>query len=124
MGESKIKNAVIRSTSLEIEDHNILTCWLYLDYGGSGQGFGGYGLGLSGNNKHRDDQKESVFCARFLRGILDVAGVRRWDALDGKTIRVEADMGHIYRIGHIVEDIWLDPKELHHKVFPEKATAP
>ena len=40
----EIKNAIITGTYLGIEDHGILTFWLYLDYGGSGQGFGGYQL--------------------------------------------------------------------------------
>ena len=40
----EIVNARIRSTTLGVEDHGIFTAWLNLDYGGSGQGFGGWAL--------------------------------------------------------------------------------
>ena len=40
------KNAVIESARLTTDDHGCLSAWLMLDYGGSGQGFGGYALYL------------------------------------------------------------------------------
>ncbi|WP_423258771.1 hypothetical protein, partial [Escherichia coli] len=42
MNEPEVKNAVITGTMLGVEDHGILSCMIYLDYGGAGQGFGGY----------------------------------------------------------------------------------
>ena len=44
MNDREIKNARIRSTMLGREDHGILTFMIDLEYGGGGQGFGGYGL--------------------------------------------------------------------------------
>ena len=38
---SEERNAVIESARLEIE-RGLLTAWLMLDYGGAGQGFGGW----------------------------------------------------------------------------------
>lgn len=119
------KNAVIKSAVIEIEDHNILTAWLHLDYGGSGQGFGGYSLGLGSDYKHRDDGKEHVFCQRFLRRCMEVAGVTRWADLAGKTIRVELDApgfgGLIQGIGHIVKDDWFHPKKEALRIFGKEA---
>jgi hypothetical protein len=116
-----IKNALIKSASLEIEDHNILTAWLHLDYGHSGQGFGGYSLGLGSDYKHRDDAKEHLFCQRYLRRCMEVAGVTKWSDLPGKTIRVKSDgeFGPILAIGHIVKDDWFAPKDEALKIFPE-----
>ena len=46
------KNAVITSATITSDDHGMLSAWLHLDYGGSGQGFGGYCLYLPKNFKH------------------------------------------------------------------------
>lgn len=118
-----VKNALIKSASIEIEDHNILTAWLHLDYGGSGQGFGGYSLGLGSDYKHRSDAPEHLFCQRFLRRCMEIAGVTRWADLPGKTIRVETDTprGLIVGIGHIVKDDWFRPKVDATAIFGEEA---
>ena len=36
-----IKNAVIKTASITSDDHGLLSAWLILDYGDSGQSFGG-----------------------------------------------------------------------------------
>ena len=46
------KNAVIESVRLTTDDHGCLSAWLMLDYGGSGQGFGGYALYLADRRLH------------------------------------------------------------------------
>lgn len=47
-----IKNAIINNAKIHFENGGILTVWLGLDYGGSGQGFGGYSLHLPKSYKH------------------------------------------------------------------------
>lgn len=90
------QNAIIHSADILIDDHGLLTCWLDLRYGGSGQGFGGYAL-------------DNITGARFIRRILDTVGVTKWRDLAGKAIRVQNDLGKVYAIGHIVENRWFAP---------------
>jgi len=44
------KNAVIKTYA----DHGVLSGWLVLDYGGTGQGFGGYSLYLPKSFRHHE----------------------------------------------------------------------
>jgi hypothetical protein len=93
----EIKNAKIQSTFLGIEDHGIFTAMITLDYGESSQGFGNHDL------TYRD------YGIKYLRKILEVVGVDCWEELKGKHVRVKSD-GHIYSIGHIIEDKWFEPE--------------
>lgn len=114
MSEPVIVNAVIRSTSITIADHGVLSVWLDLDYGGSGQGFGGYVLGgLRDTNAGRHKEQKNL-AAEFIVAVLLAAGVEKWDQLPGKTIRVRKtdSWGDILAIGHIVKDnLWFSPKD-------------
>lgn len=77
--------AKITSTSLGYEDHGILTAWLTLDYGGSGQGAGGYGL----DDKADDgsyDRKPHPECGRWVAGVIGACGVEKWEDVKGRTI--------------------------------------
>ena len=74
-----IKNAKIDKTKLGLEE-GWFTCWLYLNYGSSCQGFGGYGLG-------------DKWGISFIEEVLKVVGVDSWEELPGKYIRVETE-GH------------------------------
>ena len=103
------KNAVIESTMLGIEDHGILTCFLNLNYGGSGQGFGGYGL--DGFDKAKDKRIGTAWGMEFVRRVLETMEVDSWEKLSGKHCRVISDNGKVYKIGHIIKDRWFDPEK-------------
>jgi len=91
------QNAII--TSVAIENERGLSAWLHLDYGDSGQGFGGYML-LGGARN---------YCGYFIARCLDIGGVDEWSKLRGKSIRVRIENGLIKAIGHIVKDDWFTP---------------
>lgn len=108
-----IKNAIIESASLDTGDRGLLTAWLQLDYGGSGQGFGGHALYLPAGWKHHE--KGANYAGHFIWRCMEIAGVESWDKLKGKTLRVKLDGagfgGKIIAIGHIVKDDWFDPSK-------------
>lgn len=105
------KNARILSTMLGTEDHGILTCWLHLEYDGSGQGFGGYALDAP-NGKRNTDFKR-IGCAwgmQLIKAILETVGVEKWEDLPGKYIRVMAEHSKVHGIGHIIKENWFAPE--------------
>jgi len=104
----EIRNAVIESATITSDDHGCLSAWLHLDYGGSGQGFGGYALYLPKSFSHH---KIKSVAGHFIYRVMEIAGVTHWDDLAGKTIRADACWGGVKRIGHIVKDDWFDPSE-------------
>jgi len=103
-----VKNAVIESVRLTADDRGLLSAWLMLDYGGSGQGFGGYALYLPSNYRHHQMLSHA---GHFIWRVMEIAGVTEWDKLKGKTIRVRADHGGVEVIGHIIKDDWFCPRE-------------
>jgi hypothetical protein len=110
-----VKNAIIESARIHVEDHGSLTVWLMLDYGGIGQGFGGYALYLPKSFKYHSRMSNA---GHFIWRVLEVAGVTDWKDLVGKTIRVKSSHCGISEIGHIVKDDWFNPR----KDFEEGAT--
>jgi hypothetical protein len=106
----EIKNAIIESTMLGIEDHGIFTFWLYLKYDGSGQGAGGHALDDAIKNY------EGKFLCRIgtaggmsiIMEILKVVGVEKWEDLKGKIIRVKAESSKVHAIGNVIKENWLD----------------
>ena len=104
--DPEIKNAIIKSARITTADHGILSAWLDLDYGGSGQSFGGYALYLSSEFNHHTMESSA---GHFIWRVLKVAGVTSWDDLPGKTIRVKADHSRVHGIGHIVNNDWFFP---------------
>lgn len=105
----EIKNAVIRG--VQIENERGLSAWLTLDYGGSGQGFGGYMLRGGKAN----------YGGHFIARCLDIGGVDEWSKLVGKAVRVRVDDGLIKAVGHIIEDDWFDPKAEFDKLTRESS---
>lgn len=106
--ENEIRNAVIESTRLSFSDRGFLDMWLMLDYGGSGQGFGGYTLYLPKSWNHHSLESPA---GHFIFRVMEIAGVEDWDRLKGRTIRVRIENGLIAAIGHIVKDDWFCPRE-------------
>lgn len=104
----EVKNAVIKSARITNDDHGLLSAWLDLDYGGCGQGFGGYSLYLPKSYSHHDLAGPN-YAGHFIWRVMEVAGVERWDQLPGKTIRVRAEHSSVGAVGHIVKDDWFDP---------------
>lgn len=105
----KIKNAIISSAEITNDDHGLLTAWLYLDYGGSSQGFGGSALYLpKGFSHHTID---AGYAGHWIWRVMEIAEVSKWSQLKGKTIRVKltSEFGSIEAIGHIVKDDWFNP---------------
>lgn len=112
MSEYEIKNAVIESAIIDIGDRDMLTAWLMLDYGGSGQGFGGYVLLPGEGWAHRAaGERGPNYAGVFIDQCMRIAGVGQWSQLPGKTIRVKASHGRVHAIGHIVKDKWFCPSE-------------
>lgn len=103
-------NAIIRSARITNDDHGLLSAWLDLDYGGSGQGFGGYALYLP-KSFTRHDPSGPNYAGHFIWRILEVADVPDWAKLVGKTIRVRHEHSKVHAIGHIIKDDWFSPAE-------------
>ncbi len=102
------RNATIKSARISNDDHGLLSAWIDLDYGGSGQGFGGYSLYLPDSFKNHGGPN---YAGHFIWRVMEVAGVSEWGRLSGKTIRVQCDHSKIHAIGHIINDDWFNPGE-------------
>ena len=114
----KEQNAVIESARIEVE-RGLLTAWVVLDYGNSGQGFGGYVLYLPKEYENSDDTTN--YAGHFIWRVMQIAGVQEWSHIVGKTIRVRSEHSGVHSIGHIVKDDWFCPKEEFDKMRGEEA---
>ena len=102
----EVKNAVIEN--VEFDNERGMSVWVALDYGGSGQGFGGWLLYAPKGWKAHENPGN--FCGHFLWRLFEVAGVSKWKDLKGKTVRVRSEHSKVHAIGHIVKNDWFDPK--------------
>ena len=105
----EIKNAKIRSTTIGIEDHGIMTVNIELDYGDVFQGFGGYGL--DAYDKKSKKRIPHIALSHFITRVMEVVGVNKWEDLKGKIIRVKAESTKCHAIGNVLKDEWFDPSE-------------
>jgi len=103
-----IKNAVIKDATITNDDHGCLSAWLHLDYGGSGQGFGGFALYLPKSFKSHEIKSVA---GHFIWRCMEIAGVSEWEDLEGSTIRVKSAHSAVHAIGHIVNDDWFCPED-------------
>lgn len=104
----EIKNAIITGVTLTTADHGCLSAWIQLDYGGSGQGFGGYSLYLPKSFTHWELKSHA---GHFIYRCMEIAGVEAWENMVGKTIRVKGNYSQIEAIGHIVKEDWFNPEK-------------
>lgn len=111
MREPETVNAKITSTMLGVEDHGILTFYLFLEWRGAGQGLGGFALdSFGGEGKDRKGWGGGLTA---IRKILETVGVEKWEDLPGKLVRLKIDGLGSARppiIGHIIEERWFDMK--------------
>lgn len=117
------RNAIIRSATLRTDDHGLLSSWLDLDYGGSGQGFGGYCLYLPDSFKHHAKAMQANFAGHWIWRVMEVSEVTDWSKLPGKTIRVRCEHAKVHAIGHIVKDDWFNPSDDFERMAPKDAAA-
>lgn len=107
--ELETKNAVITSARITSDDHGLLSAWLTLDYGGTGQGLGGYALYLPKSFTHH---KLLSVAGHFIWRCMEVAGVTEWSDMPGKCIRVKCHPTEgVESIGHIVKNDWFTPSQ-------------
>ena len=103
----EIKNAKIKRVRLGYDRGVFLCAWLHLDYGGAGQGFGGFVL----NQYDKDSEKRigTAWGTQYIQEILRVVGVDSWEDLPGKHIRVDSEHSKVHGIGNILKDEWFYP---------------
>lgn len=111
----QIRNA--RIEAVEIDTERCLSAWLRLDYGGSGQGFGGYVLYMPawGSARPGDSPEYQRYLGNyagvFIHRCIQIGGVEKWEQLPGKTIRARHEHTKVHAIGHILKDDWFNPSE-------------
>lgn len=111
MTEPEWQIAKVTYAFLGYEDHGFLTIMLTLNYGGSGQGAGGYALGIRG----KGDSDDAAQTLRYqVQGILDACGVDEWNKVAGRTIMALADHGKVHAIKPLPtengKEFWFDMK--------------
>jgi hypothetical protein len=108
-----IRNAVIESTFLGVEDHGCLTFVLSLSYGSSVQGFGTYSIDHAAKVESiKTTRRPSIIAGAAIKAILMAVGAEKWEDLKGKHVRAVIEGGQIRGIGHIIHDKWFRYNDL------------
>lgn len=104
----QILNAQITGTSLGYEE-SIFTFRLILDLQDGGAACVGC-YALDTYSEEKKDRIGSAYGMDVISAILKVVGVRKWEELKGKYIRVQSEgIGtSITVIGNLMKNIWLD----------------
>lgn len=115
MAES-IENCVIEGTMLGIEDHGIMTCFVYVKGDGWGGGFGGYAMDKY--NASTKEREGTAYGMTFIATIMAVVGVEKWEDLKGKPVRVKSSGfgGRITDLGNFMKDAWVNPSAMEAKL--------
>ena len=80
---------IIESTELGTMDHGVLSFWIHVNFGGSGQGFGGWCLDEPvKHGKDFEGRHGTAFGCEVVLRILKAVGVDKWAALKDKEIWV------------------------------------
>ena len=61
---------------------------------------------------HVSRREGSKFGMMFIQKVIDTVGVKSWEDLQGKNVRVKSSHTEVTSIGHILEDKWFTPKKL------------
>lgn len=88
MREPQHNNAKITGTMLGIEDHGHFTNMIYLEWPGGGVGFGGWATDEWDEKTQKRVDKNGL-TGEYIKALLDVVGVEKWEQLQGKHVVVE-----------------------------------
>jgi hypothetical protein len=113
-----VKNALISDVRIMLDNRAVLTAYLWLDYDGSGEGFGYFGL-----SNIKKDFHDLNYAGYFIHRVLETVGVTEWEKLKGNAIRVDTELDCVKAIGHIIKDEWFNSKE-EFKNFVTELSAP
>lgn len=119
--EVKVYNAEITGTMLGFEDHGIMSSFVYLKFDGGSVGFGGYALDEYNKSLGK---RVGVACGmEYIKEIMEVVGVSKWEDLKGKYVRVKSEGlgGQAVALGNLIEDKWFEPREWFKQYYPEEA---
>lgn len=103
-----IENARISNVNLSMEEHGFLALYITLEGSGWACVYGGYALGEG--YLGATEFKGSAIGMESIMRIMDVVGVKRFNDMNGKIIRVAyKNWGDALRIiGNVLEDKWFD----------------
>lgn len=113
MKEVEVKNAKIRKTTLGIEDHGILTCYVHLEGDGWGVGFGGFTLdGPIKRGNEFSHREGTAYGMEFINRVLKTLEINSWEKLPGAIVRCKSEGwgGRCLAIGHPLKEQWFEPE--------------
>lgn len=93
MSEHPRQIAKIHEAYLGVEDHDILSCSLFFDFGGSSQGTGAYALDepIRGTDGEFLRREVTAYGMQFIAAVMKAAGVDSWNKVKGRTVFVLRD---------------------------------